>query len=257
MATSFPGAIDTTNLTNPATTDKTNSPSHAGLHANANDAIKAVETKLGTGSSTPATSTLLFGTGAGTSAWQTLTSANLAAALTDETGTGSAVFATTPTLVTPKVDTINENTPGNGVTVAGLNIKSGAITTTNSIVTANITNAAVTAAKLQYGLVRQRQGGTSGDAAWNTSGTTNTDTSSKAAFIQAGCSVGSASADVTITFPSPYSQVPVVIAVNGGAASANSWTELITTTTTTFTFRCIDAGGALRAEKINWIAIGQ
>ena len=44
--------------------------------------------------------------GAGVADWlQTPTSANLAAALTDETGTGSAVFADTPTLIAPILGT--------------------------------------------------------------------------------------------------------------------------------------------------------
>lgn len=45
MATSYPGAIDS--LTNPTTTDTLNTPSHAGQHANANDAIEAIETAIG------------------------------------------------------------------------------------------------------------------------------------------------------------------------------------------------------------------
>jgi hypothetical protein len=129
----FPTSLDTgSSLPNPSTGNNTNSPSHTGLHAAENAAIIAVETKLGTGSSTPVISTLLFGTGTGTSAWTQLTSSQLAASLSDETGTGSAVFATTPTLITPKVDTINESTPGNGTTIGGVNIKSGALTTANS-----------------------------------------------------------------------------------------------------------------------------
>lgn len=59
------------------------------------------------------------------------------------TGTGNMVRATTPTLVTPKVDTINESTSANGVTVDGLNIKDGKLNTNNSVVTSNITNQAV------------------------------------------------------------------------------------------------------------------
>jgi hypothetical protein len=44
--------------------------------------------------------------GAGVSAWlQTPSSANLIAAVTDETGTGALVFANTPTLVTPLLGT--------------------------------------------------------------------------------------------------------------------------------------------------------
>jgi hypothetical protein len=152
MSSLFPTTQDdATTLPNPAGTDKTNSPDHASLHGNANDAIKAVEAKVGTGASTPTANTLLRGNGVGTSVWGQLTSAQLAASLSDETGTGAAVFATTPTLVTPQVDTINESTPTNGVTIDGLNVKDSKLNTNNSVVTANITDSAVTPAKLQSG----------------------------------------------------------------------------------------------------------
>lgn len=73
MATNFPTSKDdNTTLPNPTSGSYTNSPSHAGLHDNANDAIKAIETKLGTGSSTPGGSGQLFvSNSAGVSAWQT------------------------------------------------------------------------------------------------------------------------------------------------------------------------------------------
>ena len=45
MGTNYPGAVDS--LTNPAAGDALNSPSHAAQHANANDAIEAVQTELG------------------------------------------------------------------------------------------------------------------------------------------------------------------------------------------------------------------
>jgi len=45
MATNYPGALDT--LTNPASTDRLTSPSHAAQHANANDAIEAIQATLG------------------------------------------------------------------------------------------------------------------------------------------------------------------------------------------------------------------
>lgn len=51
------------------------------------------------------------------------TSANLRAAMVDETGTGALVFANAPTLVLPNVDVINEATPGVGVTVDGVVLK--------------------------------------------------------------------------------------------------------------------------------------
>lgn len=145
----FPTALDTgATLPTPNASDKTNSPTHAGLHGAVNTAVIAVETKLGIGASTPVANTLLFGNGTGTSAWTAITSANLRATLTDETGTGSAVFATSPTLTTPAVDTINESTPTNGVTIDGLNLKDSKLNTNNSVVTANITDLAVTNAKI-------------------------------------------------------------------------------------------------------------
>jgi hypothetical protein len=44
MATNFPTSVDA--LTNPVSNDSLNSPSHSAQHANANDAIEAVETYL-------------------------------------------------------------------------------------------------------------------------------------------------------------------------------------------------------------------
>lgn len=152
MATDYPGAVDTTSkLPNPTSVSLVTTVDHAGLHDNTNDAVKATQTKVGIGASTPVANTLLFGTGTGTSSWTALTSAQLLATISDETGTGSLVFATTPTLVTPKVDTINESTPTNGVTIDGLNIKDNALNTNNSVVTANITDSAVTSAKVATG----------------------------------------------------------------------------------------------------------
>lgn len=144
MSTLFPGASDdASTLPNPAGTDKTNNPDHAALHGNTNDAVKAVEAKLGTGASTPASNTFLIGNGAGTSAWSSLTSAQLAARISDETGSGAAVFGTTPTLTTPKVDTINEATPGNGVSVDGVLLKdskmNGSYVTDGSLTYAQMT----------------------------------------------------------------------------------------------------------------------
>ena len=46
MTTTYPGTLDT--FTNPASTDTLASVPHAAQHDNANDAIKAIETTLGT-----------------------------------------------------------------------------------------------------------------------------------------------------------------------------------------------------------------
>lgn len=54
MAITFPTTLDS--LANPNTTDPQNSPSHAGQHSDANDAIEALEAKVGVNSSAVNTS---------------------------------------------------------------------------------------------------------------------------------------------------------------------------------------------------------
>lgn len=50
MATNFPGSLDS--FTNPSSSSTLDSPSHAAQHANINDAMVAVQTKLGIGAGT-------------------------------------------------------------------------------------------------------------------------------------------------------------------------------------------------------------
>ena len=54
MATNFPTSLDA--LTNPTSSDPLNSPSHSAQHANANDAIEALQAKVGVDSSAVTTS---------------------------------------------------------------------------------------------------------------------------------------------------------------------------------------------------------
>lgn len=54
MAINFPTSLDS--LTNPASGDSLTSPSHAGQHADANDAIEALQAKVGVNSSSVSTS---------------------------------------------------------------------------------------------------------------------------------------------------------------------------------------------------------
>lgn len=54
MATNFPTSLDA--LTNPSSGDALNSPSHAGQHADANDAIEALQAKVGVNNSAVTTS---------------------------------------------------------------------------------------------------------------------------------------------------------------------------------------------------------
>lgn len=50
MATNFPGSLDS--FTNPTSGSTLDSPSHAAQHSNINDAMEAVQAKLGTGAGT-------------------------------------------------------------------------------------------------------------------------------------------------------------------------------------------------------------
>lgn len=68
-ATSFPASLDS--LTNPSATDSVATVSHSSQHSNANDAIEALEAKLGTQSSTAVTDSILAGNGSGSSIWTT------------------------------------------------------------------------------------------------------------------------------------------------------------------------------------------
>lgn len=67
MSSAYPGALDT--FTNPTATDPVTAPSHADQHADVNDAVEAIEAKVGTSSSTPSAGKVLRATGTGTSAW--------------------------------------------------------------------------------------------------------------------------------------------------------------------------------------------
>lgn len=127
----FPTSIPT--LTNPTTGNNTNSPSHAQQHADANDNIEALCTKLGTGAATPAANRLLTGTGAGTSDWSKVSPAGTIVGTTDSqtltNKTLTSPIINTPTINNPSLntDTISEYTGAAGVTVDGLLIKDGAI----------------------------------------------------------------------------------------------------------------------------------
>lgn len=164
MSTNFPTSLDT--LTNPSGANNLSSPDHASQHADANDAIEAIEAKLGTGASNqaPASSRFLVGTGSGTSDWskvvpsgtvvgtsdtQTLTNKTLTSP-TINGGTITSVTLTTPTISNPTltVDTISEFTSANGVTIDGLSIKDSKLNTNDSVVTSNITDSAVTTVKI-------------------------------------------------------------------------------------------------------------
>lgn len=68
--------------------------------------------------------------------------------LTNKTLTSPVINTATISNPTLTVDTVNEHTTANGVTIDGVKLKDGALATNNSVVTANITDAAVTGSKL-------------------------------------------------------------------------------------------------------------
>ena len=99
---------------------------NAGGTGNVNAGGTLANNDLVIGQGTTAVATTTTGTGILTFLG-TPSSANLAAALTDETGSGAAVFANTPTLVTPILGTPNSGTltnctglPPSGLTQGGL-----------------------------------------------------------------------------------------------------------------------------------------
>jgi hypothetical protein len=72
MASNFPTSLD--NFSNPTSGDKLDSPSHSSQHSDANDAIEALEAKIGIGVSTAGSATVgqvLTAQGGGTAIWAT------------------------------------------------------------------------------------------------------------------------------------------------------------------------------------------
>jgi hypothetical protein len=116
---SYPTSIDS--IPQPSSTSPTNNPGAAEVSTAQTNAIVAVETKVGTGASTPTSGTVLTGNGTGTSDWGATT------------GSGNVVLATSPTLVTPAL-----GTPASGVATNLTGTASG-LTAGNVTTNANLT----------------------------------------------------------------------------------------------------------------------
>jgi hypothetical protein len=148
----FPTSLDS--FVNPTTNDFLNSPNHVSQHSDINDAVEALEAKLGIFASTPTSGKLLRGTGVGTSAWDkdaptgTIVGTTDSQTLTNKTLTSPTINTAIINNPTLNIDTIAEYTAAAGVTVDGLNIKDGKLNTNNSVVTSNYTDSSVTTPKI-------------------------------------------------------------------------------------------------------------
>lgn len=145
--------------------------------------------------------------------------------LTNKTISGGAVNNATIDNPVLQTDTVSEHTAANGVTVDGMNIKDGKLNTNNSVVTANLTDAAVTPAKLIAGA------GTSWTwQSWVPTWTNLTISSSTvdARYIQVGKTIffemsitGAGAFDITGT--PVYFTLPVATNANVGTTDVLGW----------------------------------
>jgi C1q domain len=134
MAANFPGSIDNgSSLPNPAAGNFTNSPSLSNIDSQQNSAIIAIESKLGTGASTPTNNTFLVGNGTGTSAWSntvpagTVVGTSDSQTLTNKTLTSPTITSPTITNATISTDTITGFSSSTSGSIFGITVTSGTI----------------------------------------------------------------------------------------------------------------------------------
>lgn len=158
---------------------------------------------------------------------------------------------------TPITTIVNDHN-GN---IDNTNIKTGAAIATAKladdagITAAKIGADAVTDAKLIYGKLRSRQGGSATN--WSTSGTTTYDYSATDVYCQAGV-IAVTSDNFVVTFPTAFNQVPIVLCSMRTATGANCYVICTAQTATTATFRVMGSDATVKtSETIAWMAIGQ
>lgn len=270
----FPGALPVAGTADSTATLA--AAGHTSLHNTDRDEIRAIAIKLGTGASTTAAGLVLRGTGAGTSAWGAvslttdvtgvLPVASGGTGVSTSTGSGSVALATSPTLNTPNVSApvISGGGSWSGSPSLATPIISdftnaqhthAGPTTGGQISTTGIVDDAITDAKLIYGKLRSRQGGSASN--WQTTGANTYDYSATNTFIQVG-SIAADASPKSISFPTTFSQNPIVFAIATSAVGANCFCHVGSISTTGFNVQVVTDGGAgNNSQTVNWIAIGE
>jgi hypothetical protein len=261
----FPGAIPAAG--GASATATLAAAGHTSLHNTASDEIRAIATKIGTGSSTPVAGVVLRGTGAGISAWGqvdvttdvtgVLPEANGGTGVTTSTGTGSTVHSVapaltgggswsgSPTLSTPTIASFTNATHAHNNAAGGGVLDASVALTIRTL----------TAAQMKYGMVYGRQGGDANN--WYTSGTTNYDVSATDVKIQVGTAAMS-SDPVVVTFPNAFMNPPVVVGMQTSVGANNCFIRSTSITATTVNLTAVSDAGVAITSGISacWIAIG-
>lgn len=268
-ATNFPTSLDS--LTNPGATDSVATVSHSSQHSNANDAIEALEAKLGITSSTAVADSIFAGNGAGSSIWTTF------ATITDLTLGGDLSVADDFTLTDlgtfGRFLSLASSTIVGGLTITGNSTTTNATSTIGAF-TSFATSTAFWGAGLQNCSAGNTLSWASGQFSCTSAGSsslvgdnassTNSSYISKSISLTNGdvvlwwghCSRGGGNSQMTIEHKLVGDGATTTDFAFGGAAESQSASASFTaTTTSTGTFAVKDANGCDEGLKITTLFI--